>query len=104
MYTTTAYMYGHHREDACSCALCVPRVEPGITERFIGDIFASLDIGEIKSVSIRKNSNNMRKAFINLSAWNNTEKSLYIQKRLKQDLPVNVMYQIPWYWKLKLAF
>ena len=86
-------------------ALCIPRIEDGITDRFVKDIFTTLDVGEIKSVVIRKaNKTNARKAFINLYSWNTNEIAQRIKMRLKEDLPVNIMYKIPWYWKLKLAY
>ena len=86
-------------------ALCIPRVEDGITEQFVRDIFSVLDIGVIKSIVIRKtNKTNGRKVFINLINWNTNETAEKIKYRLTNNLSVNIMYQIPWYWKLKLAY
>ena len=86
-------------------ALCIPRIEDGITDRFVKDIFTELELGEIKSVVFRKaNKTNARKAFINLYSWNTNEIAQRIKTRLKADLPVNIMYKIPWYWKIKLAY
>ncbi|MHA2082408.1 MAG: hypothetical protein ACXABD_01505 [Candidatus Thorarchaeota archaeon] len=86
-------------------ALCIPRVEDGITETFVREIFTSLNIGAIKSIVICKaNKVNGRKAFINLTSWNTSDVAKKIKYRLTNDLSVNIMYQIPWYWKLKLAY
>ena len=86
-------------------ALCIPRVEDGITETYVREIFTSLNIGVIKSIIICKtNKANGRKAFINLTSWNTNEIAKKIRYRLTNDLSVNIMYQIPWYWKLKLAY
>ncbi len=91
--------------DHTPIALCIPRVEDGITENFVRDIFSTLDIGIIKSIVIRKtNKINGRKAFINLVSWNTNETAEKIKTRLTNDMAVNIMYQIPWYWKLKLAY
>tara|TARA_B100001250_G_C19765304_1_gene774460 strand:+ start:1340 stop:1633 length:294 start_codon:yes stop_codon:yes gene_type:complete len=86
-------------------ALCIPRIEEGITAEFVREIFKSLDIGDIKSIDLRKtNKSNGRKAFINMYKWNTTATAEKIKYRLNNDLSVNIMYKIPWYWKLKLAY
>ena len=86
-------------------ALCIPRIEEGITENFVREIFSALDIGTIKSIIICKTNNSSgRKAFINLTGWKDNSNAKRVKYRLANDLAVNIMYQIPWYWKLKLAY
>jgi len=86
-------------------ALCIPRIEEGITKEFVGDIFKTLDIGDIKSIDFKKtNKSTGRKVFINMYRWKTNETAEKIKSRLNNGLPVNIMYQIPWYWKLKLAY
>ena len=89
-------------------ALCIPRVEEGVTETFIRDIFTALNIGDIHSVILCKANRGSkmtgRKVFINLTNWNTNENAKKIRHRLANNMSVNIMYQIPWYWKLKLAY
>ena len=86
-------------------ALCIPRIEEGITENFVRDIFSTLDIGVISSIVICKTNNSSgRKAFINLTGWKDNNIAKRVKYRLANDLAVNIMYKVPWYWKLKLAY
>ena len=88
-----------------SVALCIPRIEDGITEKFVQEIFSTLDIGIVKSIIICKTNNSSgRKAFINLAGWKDNNTAKRVKYRLANDLAVNIMYKIPWYWKLKLAY
>lgn len=86
-------------------SLCIPRIEDGITEKYIRDIFTTLDIGSIRTIIIKKaNKKNSRKVFINLNHWNTNKTSETIKTRLNNNLPVNIMYSMPWYWKIKYAY
>ena len=86
-------------------SLCIPRLEDGVTENTISDIFEKLNIGIIKNIKIVNNpKKNARKAFINISKWKNNSISENIKTRLNEQLPVNIMYCAPWFWKLKYAY
>lgn len=88
-----------------STSLCIPRIESGITEQFVREIFMSMNIGTIKSIYIKNaNKSNGKKAFITLTSWNNTQTAKKIKTRLENDQSVNIMYKIPWYWKLKISY
>jgi hypothetical protein len=88
-----------------SVALCIPRVEDGVTDAFIREVFTTLDIGDIRSVVVKRaNKASARKAFINLRGWGTGAKAQLIRERLSAGFAVNIMYRVPWYWKLKLAY
>lgn len=97
------FNYNKVTNDALS--LCIPRIESGITTEYITAVFTSLDIGIIKNVTLKHaTKSNGSKAFINFRSWNKNETADKIKHRLENNEPVNIMYQIPWYWKLKITY
>ena len=84
-------------------SICIPRIEEGINERCINSVFEKLNLGILKSIKIQqgKIEKSERHVFINYYKWHNNPNSNTIRHRFKNNLPVNLMYSIPWFWKLK---
>ena len=84
-------------------SICIPRIEDGINETYIRNIFERLNLGILKSIKIQqcKLEKSERHVFINYYKWHDNEKSNVIRSRFKSEKPVNLMYSVPWFWKLK---
>ena len=84
-------------------SICIPRIEEGINESYIKSVFEKLNLGILKSIKIQqgKLEKSERHVFINYYKWHNNPNSNTIRQRFKNNLPVNLMYSIPWFWKLK---
>ena len=84
-------------------SICIPRIEEGITESYIKSIFEKLNLGVLKNIKIQqgKLEKSERHVFINYYKWHDNPNSINIRTRLKNNLPVNLMYSVPWFWKLK---
>ena len=81
--------------------ICIPRVDKTITKNQIFEFFKKLKIGYIIKIieNPLKNEPTGKRILIRID-WNNTEKSINIQNRLKKCEPVQLVYQFPFYWKL----
>ena len=82
--------------------ICIPRIEPNVTVNLIYEIFNKLNIGKIETITIVKK--NHQKVFIEFKNWYDNEISNIIRERLSNDEAVNIMYQTPWFWKIKYAY
>ena len=83
-------------------SLCIPRVDGPTTEQDIHACFAKLRLGRILSVKVVESFQG-KKAFINFARWYATPNAVQAKTRLDADLNLNVMYQRPWFWRVKLA-
>ena len=83
-------------------SLCIPRVDGPTTEQDIHACFAKLRLGRISSVKVVESFQG-KKAFINFARWYSTPNAEQARTRLDADLNLNVMYQRPWFWRVKLA-
>jgi len=84
--------------------ICIPRMEANITRKFIFSIFQRLNIGKVERIIENKlKTNENYKRIILKIRWNNTEKAVEIRQRLNNNLPVNIVYELPWFWKVVLA-
>jgi hypothetical protein len=81
--------------------ICIPRVDNTITKTQIFEFFKKLKIGYIIKIieNPLKNEPNGKRVLIKID-WNNSKNSIYIQERLKQNQPIQVVYKFPFYWKL----
>jgi hypothetical protein len=81
--------------------ICIPRVDKTIPKIKIFEFFKKLKIGYIIKIieNPLKNEPTGKRVLIRLD-WNNSEKSINIQTRLKENKPVQLVYQFPFYWKL----
>jgi hypothetical protein len=84
--------------------ICIPRMENSRDRNFIYKIFRKIDIGKIERITenILKTDPEYKRVIIKLK-WNNTEKANEIRSRLYTNQPVNIVYEIPWFWKLVLS-
>ena len=84
--------------------LCIPRITNDITYGFIKFVFEKLNIGTIKSIRIFASKQGEKKVIIDFKNWNGSELATSIKTRLDNEEPVNIMYQTPWFWKIKYAY
>lgn len=84
--------------------ICIPRMENSITRETIFRIFNKLNIGKIERITENKlkSEEDYKRVIIKMN-WNNTEKAEKIKSRLIDKLPVNIVYELPWFWKLVLS-
>lgn len=82
--------------------ICIPRVSIEITRQFIFQTFCKLKIGYIEKIieiPLRADAN-FKRIIIRIK-WNtNPGYSEYMQSRLKNNEPLNIVYNMPWYWKI----
>jgi len=84
--------------------ICIPLMETNITRKFIFSIFQRLNIGKVERIIENKlKTNENYKRIILKIKWNNTEKAVEIKQRLYNNEPVNIVYELPWFWKVVLA-
>ena len=92
-------------------SLCIPRVDNN-DKSYIEYILNKANFGNIKRIDIVLNNSNKTndalrgtyRVFIHFNYWYNTNKNEIIQQRLLDDLLVAIVYNRPWYWRIKLAF
>jgi hypothetical protein len=84
--------------------LCIPRMENNIKRDTIFNIFKRLKIGYIEKITEipLKNEKEYKRTIIKIK-WNNSENSKMIQSRLINNQPVNIVYELPWFWKVVLS-
>ena len=84
--------------------ICIPRMENSITRKTIYDIFKKLDIGKIERITENtlKSDQSYKRIILKMN-WNNTEQAKNIKSRLENNEPVNIIYELPWYWRLVLS-
>ena len=84
-------------------SMCIPRIEEGVNEQYIRAVFEKLNLGILKNIKIQqgKLEKNERHVFINYYRWHDNVNSNNIRTRFKHNQPVNLMYSVPWFWKLK---
>lgn len=84
--------------------ICIPRMENNIDKKQIFNIFKKLNIGYIeKIIEIPlKNDNEYKRVIIKIK-WNNNEETQQIKTRLQNGEPVNIVYELPWFWKIVLC-
>ena len=84
--------------------LCIPSVSIEFSKEFIFNIFCNLKIGYIQRITeILLKSNPLFKRIIIKVKWNpSTDKAKMILERILQKLPVFIVYNMPWYWKVVL--
>lgn len=84
-------------------SLCIPKIEKGIRQHEIIDVFKKLNFGiidRIDMVSWKKNisDNNFIRVFIHFKSWNNSAED--IRKDLLNGGCYNIVYSFPWFWKI----
>lgn len=83
--------------------ICIPRVENNITIHQIFEVFKNLKIGYITKIienPLRAEPTTYKRIVIKLY-WDNTKPlANYMQDRLKNNKPIQLVYNMPFYWKL----
>lgn len=82
-------------------SICIPRMENEIKREQIFSVFRKLKIGTIERITeIPLKNDEEHKRIIMKMKWNDTEQSKNIQTRLINNEPVNIVYELPWFWKV----
>lgn len=85
-------------------SICIPRMENEIKREQIISVFKKLNIGYMERITeIPLKNDEQHKRVIIRMKWNNTEQSKNIQTRLINTEPVNIVYELPWFWKVVLC-
>jgi len=84
--------------------ICIPRMENSIPRETIFRIFKKLNIGRIERIieNKLKTDENYKRVILKID-WNNTETAETIKTRLINKETVNIVYELPWFWKLVLS-
>jgi hypothetical protein len=84
--------------------ICIPRMENSRDRTLIYSIFRKINIGKIERITENqlKSDTEYKRVIIKLK-WNDTEKANEIRTRLYTNQPVNIVYELPWFWKLVLS-
>jgi len=84
--------------------ICIPRMEQSTTRQTIFDTFKKLNIGRIERITENplKNDTTYKRVILRIK-WNNTEQAETIKNRLNTNQPVNIVYQLPWFWRVVLS-
>lgn len=85
-------------------SICIPRVFKEITKEDVYNTFSRI-LGEnvierIDLVSRNKDQEDgYNRVFVHVVSWPEQGKAAVIRQRLIDNLPVNVVYKEPWFWK-----
>jgi len=85
-------------------SICIPRMENEIKRELIFSVFRKLKIGIIERITEipLKNDEEHKRVIIKIK-WNDTEQSKNIQTRLINGEPINIVYELPWFWKIVIC-
>ena len=81
--------------------ICIPKVEQHMRLEYIKSVFAKLKWGNIKDIReiVHKNDTRSKRIIISLD-WNNNEEINQIKEKLRSGEKYNIVYDLPWYWKI----
>jgi hypothetical protein len=84
--------------------ICIPRMETIITRQTIYEVFKRINIGKIERIveNPLKTDPTHKRIIIKLR-WYNTETANKIKTRIENNQPVNIVYEIPWFWRVVLS-
>lgn len=86
-------------------SICIPRVESTMTRHYIEKIICNMNIGSIERLNefpLRNDPSHKR--IIMKIKWNTKNmKTTEILSKLKEIGSVNLVYDMPWYWKVCTA-
>jgi len=84
-------------------SICIPRVLPGVTEKSVREVFESIMrckcVERVDIVSKPNESGGYQRAFIHFSHCPRNDDADFIRQRISSGLPLNVVYDEPWFWK-----
>jgi hypothetical protein len=88
-------------------SICIPRVFSNITKARVEAIFRNLDFGDIERVDmvqrVNDNGDRFQRVFVHFKRWNDDEQSEKVRQMLLADQEVKVVYDDPWFWKLRAS-
>ena len=85
-------------------SICIPRMDNEIKREQIYSVFRKLNIGSIeKIIEIPLKNDTEHKRTIIKIKWNDTEESKNVRTRLMNSKPINIVYELPWFWKVVLC-
>ena len=83
-------------------SICIPRVDSTMSRNYIENIIDNMKIGSIEKINeipLRKDPNHKR--VIMKIKWDTTNvKTKQILSQMKEKGSVNLVYDMPWYWKV----
>ena len=84
-------------------SLCIPKVDTGIREKDIREVFKKLNFGLVERIDIvswktNTNTTKFSRVFIHFKKWN--ESSEHIRIALLNGDVYNIVHNFPWYWKV----
>ena len=81
--------------------LCIPRINATITKDYIYDKLCNLQAGKIDKITeIPLKNDPTHKRILFKIQWKNNEMAKTMQEHLQKNNTINVVYDIPWYWKV----
>jgi hypothetical protein len=84
--------------------LCIPRIEKSITKEYIYKKLCDLNAGKIERLTeIPLKNDPTHKRILFKIQWQTSETSKKIQEQLHRKKMVNIVYELPWYWKIVIT-
>jgi len=81
--------------------LCIPRIDSKITKDYIYDKLCNLQAGKIERITeIPLKNDPTHKRILFKMKWKNNEISKKMQDQLDKTNTINIVYDMPWYWKV----
>lgn len=82
--------------------ICIPRVEASMSCNYIEDIICNMKIGlieTIKEIPLHKD-NHYKRVILKIKWDTKNKKTNQILTSIKDKGSVNLVYDMPWYWKV----
>ena len=84
-----------------SISLCIPRMEASVTRDYIYSVFNTLNVGHIEQLSEIPLRNECDfKRIILYIRLNCSDKAIAMKESLKDRGYVNIVHNMPWFWKV----
>ena len=84
--------------------LCIPRVNSAISKEYIHNKLCNLNIGTVEKMSeIPLKNDAAYKRIIFKIKWNKNETSQRLQECLVANKTFNIVYDMPWFWKVVIT-
>ena len=84
--------------------LCIPRVSAKTSKEYINSRLSNLNIGSIEKMTEfpLKNDPTHKRVIFKIK-WQNNEISKKVQNYLTNNNTINIVYDIPWFWKVVIT-
>lgn len=89
------------REVKPSTSLCIPRMEASVSRDYIYSVFNKLNIGHIDQLNEipLRNERDFKRVLLRIRL-NNSDTANTVGRFLKEKGYVNIVHDMPWFWKL----